>query len=252
MGAAGTRSTSELLSWRAMCGRFTYRYTWQRLAGLMGLVRWPSVELTPRYNVAPSQSAPVVRLGADGAREGVLLRWGLVPSWADDPAIGHRHVNARAETASTKPAFKGAFAGQRCLVAVSGFYEWRVLRDGKTKQPYQIARCDGEPFVLGGLWDRCVIDSTPLESFTILTTTPNELMSRLHDRMPVVVGDADFDLWLSGGPLADAERVRLLGPRPWNGFEVFPVSRLVNSPKIDAPEVSARVAEPNDSDGFLF
>ncbi|MCC6971540.1 MAG: SOS response-associated peptidase [Phycisphaerales bacterium] len=235
-----------------MCGRFTYRYTWQRLSGLMGLVRWPSVEITPRYNVAPSQTAPVVRLSADGTREGDLLRWGLVPSWSDAPSIGHRYINARAETVGVKSAFRIAFSRQRCLVPVSGFYEWRVLRDGTTKQPYLISRTDGEPFALAGLWDRCVMDGAAIESFTIITTSPNELMSRLHDRMPVVIDESDFDRWLEDVPLGDAERSRLLGAKPWDGFEMFPVGRLVNSPKIDAPEVSARVAEPDESEGFLF
>lgn len=235
-----------------MCGRFTYRYTWRRLAELMGLIRWLSVELTPRFNVAPSQSAPVVRLSADGTRQGDLLRWGLLPSWADDPAIGNRHVNARAETVGVKSAFRVAFSRQRCLVPVSGFYEWRVLRDRKTKQPYLIARADGEPFALAGLWDRCVIDSTSIESFTIITTSPNDLMSRLHDRMPVMIDEPDFDRWLEGVALGDAERARLLEARSWNGFEMFPVRRLVNSPTIDAPEVVGRIAEPDESEGFLF
>ncbi len=218
----------------------------------MGLIRWPSVELTPRFNVAPSQSAPVVRLSADGTREGDLLRWGLVPSWADDPAIGHRHVNARAETVGVKPAFRVAFSSRRCLIPVSGFYEWRVLRDGKTKQPYLITRTDGEPFALAGLWDRCVIDAATIESFTIITTSPNDLMSRLHDRMPVVIDEPDFDRWLEGVALGGGERCRLLDAKPWNGFEMFPVSRQVNSPKADAPELASRVPEPNEGGGFLF
>jgi putative SOS response-associated peptidase YedK len=235
-----------------MCGRFTYLYKWQQLARLMRLVQWPQVELEPRFNVAPTQVAPVVRHSADCAREGLMLRWGLVPHWSDDLAIGNRHINARSETAASKPAFRQAFAQRRCIVPVSGFYEWRLMSDGRTKQPYRIGRIDGEPFMLGGLWDRSMIAGVPLESFTILTTSPNGLMAALHDRMPVLVAESDHDLWLDRAPLPESERARILQPAEMEGFEALPVSRLVNNPKVDTPEVAARVPEPDESSGFLF
>lgn len=235
-----------------MCGRFTYRYRWQQLAKLMRLIRWPEVELTPRFNVAPTQPAPVVRTGAGGVRESAMLRWGLVPHWSQDLAIGNRHINARSETVESKPAFRGPFRDQRCIVPVSSFYEWRLLRDGKTKQPYSIGRSDGEPFYLAGLWDRTTIEGEPLDSFTILTTSPNALMSRLHDRMPVLVAESDVDRWLDPNPLPHAERDRLLQPSPMQGLEAVPVGRLVNSPRLDSPDLLTPVPEPDEKDGFLF
>ncbi|MFA6043750.1 MAG: SOS response-associated peptidase [Phycisphaerales bacterium] len=235
-----------------MCGRFTYRYQWRQLAEMLRLIYWPGVELTPRFNVAPTQDAPVIRLAADGTREGVMLRWGLVPSWADDPSVGGRNINARAETIAEKPTYRQAFAARRCLVPVSGFYEWRTLADGKTKQPYWIGRHDGEPFWLAGVWEQSGVGGQTLESFSILTTSPNDFMRALHDRMPVLVAPTDVETWLAATPLNPPERERLLAPSPMLDFEMFPVSRRVSSPQAEGPELIARVEVPPDFQGFLF
>jgi putative SOS response-associated peptidase YedK len=170
----------------------------------------------------------------------------MVPHWSHDLAIGNRHINARSETAAGKPAFREAFARRRCLVPVSGIYEWRLMPDEKTKQPYWIGRSDGEPFALAGMWDRSMIADVPLESFTILTTSPNELMGRLHNRMPVLVAESDFELWLNPQPLTPQEQERLLQTSPMDGFTALPIGRLVNNPKVDSPEVMAPVPAPDD------
>ncbi|MCC6952135.1 MAG: SOS response-associated peptidase, partial [Phycisphaerales bacterium] len=235
-----------------MCGRFTYQFDWRLLARLMHLVRWQDVQLTPRFNVAPTQDAPVIRRGVDGVREGVLLRWGLVPSWSDDAAIGNRLVNARSETVASKPAFRDAFAKRRCLVPVSGFYEWRTLADGKAKQPYLISRADREPMAFAGLWEHATIGGQPLETFTILTTSSNPQIAALHDRMPVLVSADRFDLWLSPARLSEGDQGAFFAPNPWPGTEMNPVSRLVNNPRIDTPEVAVKVPETDQSSGFLF
>ncbi|GAB4383553.1 MAG: SOS response-associated peptidase [Phycisphaerales bacterium] len=220
-----------------MCGRFTYRFTWQELARLLSLIDWPAEHLRPRYNVAPTQPAPVVRMQQAGRRTASMLTWGLVPSWASDVAIASRMINARAESLSQKPAFRAAFARRRCLVPISGFYEWKKLGDGKRKQPFIIERDDHQPFMLAGLWERWTKGDEPLETFTIITTDANELLRPLHDRMPVILSDADLDLWLNPQHTdADALR-RLLQPADPAGFRARPVSTRVNSPKYDDPSI---------------
>lgn len=231
-----------------VCGRFTYLYRWRELVELMRLLGVPTPELTPRYNVAPTQRAPVVRAVEDG-REGVMLRWGLVPPWAEDVAVGSRSINARSETVATKPTFREAFKARRCLVPVSGFYEWRVMGDG-TKQPYYITRLDRSPFALAGLWEPPTRVQPETGTFTILTTSPNALMRPLHDRMPVIVASADYDLWLRRESIADADVERIVQPIADSGFEAYPVSRRVNSPRNDGPDLVARVAEPES--GTMF
>lgn len=220
-----------------MCGRFTYRFTWQQLARLLSLIDWPAEHLRPRYNVAPSQPAPVVRMQDAGRRTAAMLTWGLVPSWASDAAIGHRMINARAESLSEKPAFRAAFARRRCLVPVSGFYEWHTQAQGRRKQPFVIERSDQQPFMLAGLWERWTRGPAPLETFSIITTEANELLRPLHDRMPVILADADLDLWLDP-QLADLDALyRLLQPADPAGFRARPVSTRVNSPKNDDPSI---------------
>jgi putative SOS response-associated peptidase YedK len=233
-----------------MCGRYTLSSPTDLIADLLGLAEVP--ELAPRFNIAPTQEAPVVRVleaAGDGEPAGRrrldLLRWGLVPFWADDPGVGNRMINARGESLADKPAFRQSFKKRRCLVVADGFYEWKKEGDGK--QPYHIHRRDGLPFAFAGLWDRWVDrtagaagDAAPLDTFTIVTTAAAPEIADLHDRMPVILDPADYDLWLDPA-VSDRERLQpLLHPE---GGELvrWPVSKLVNSPANDRPECSRPV-----------
>lgn len=234
-------SCSSALYPSHVCGRYTYLFTWKQLHALLSLVDWPAPELTPRFNVAPLQAAPVVRLNAHAQRVGVLLRWGLIPSWADDPAIASRLINARAETVFDKPAFRTSAAERRCLIPVSGFYEWQQLPALRLKQPYWIGREDRAPLCFAGLWDSWhsrtpSSDHAPesVDTFTILTTTPNQLMRPLHDRMPVILPPDAWQAWLS--PSTDrATLSAMMVPCPPDGLIAYPVSRDVGSPAKDTP-----------------
>lgn len=176
-----------------MCGRFTHRLTWRELVALYPLTGDPPLELKPRHNVAPSQKVPVIR-ERDGKRELALLRWELIPSWAKDPAIAYRTINARAEIVASAPTFRAAFKTRRCLIPASGFLEW------KQEGPRKICHKDGTPLSLAGRWERWKHGPEPVETFTIITTEPNELLASLHNRMPVILAPEDFDAWLEPKP----------------------------------------------------
>ena len=213
-----------------MCGRYTLRSSPEAIAGAFDLPEVP--ELPARYNIAPTQDVPVVRLDPDrGGREFGLLHWGLIPSWADDPAIGNRMINARAETVAEKPAFRKAFQSRRCLVISDGFFEWR--REGKHKQPYFIRMRDDRPFAFAGLWERWGRGGGPIESCTHLTTEPNELVAPIHDRMPLILPESAYDLWLDPAVKDPRKLQELLIPYPAEEMEAYPVSTLVNSPGND-------------------
>jgi putative SOS response-associated peptidase YedK len=218
-----------------LCGRFTLFDTAASLAEAFEVVEVPS--LSPRYNIAPSQAVAAVRIPpSGGAREVVLLRWGLIPSWAKDPSLGDRMINARAETAAGKPAFRSAIRRRRCLVPASGFYEWK--RTNGRKQPYYIRRPDGKPFAFAGLWESWEgPGQAAVESCAILTTSANELLLPIHDRMPVIVSPADYDLWLSPEVRDPAELARLFRPCPPEEMTAFPVGTAVNNPKTDSPQL---------------
>ncbi len=223
-----------------MCGRFTNRFTWKQLHRLMGLTTPPpEQDFASRYNIAPTQTAPVVRADdrGGGARALAMLRWGLVPSWAKEIKIGASMINARAEGIEAKPAFRTALRRRRCIVPVSGFYEWKRLADGKSKQPYYIrSSSDDEPLAFAGLWERWQPpDADAVETFTIITTAPNQMMSGLHDRMPVILAPEDFDRWLDPTNQDAAGLLPLLKPAPDDAMVYYPVSTLVNSPKNDDP-----------------
>jgi putative SOS response-associated peptidase YedK len=225
-----------------MCGRFTLRTTYTLLADALGpLDIRPDLPQLPLFNVAPTQTIPVVRDAAGhGRRELVGVRWGLVPSWSRE-LKGPPLINARCETAADKPAFRTAMKGRRCLVPADGFYEWQAGA-GKTKTPHFIHRRDDRPFAFAGLWERWHDDAGhALDSCTILTTGPNALMSRIHDRMPVILDPADYAAWLDPKTPA-ADIAALLRPAPAEPMEAYPVSTLVNSPKNQGPELVAPVA----------
>jgi putative SOS response-associated peptidase YedK len=194
----------------------------------------------PRFNVAPTQNVAVVRLDSkQQGRELPHLRWGLIPSWADDPSIGSRMINARAETVAEKPAFRHAFKAKRCLVVADGFYEWQRM-DGR-KQPYFIHLKDDRPFAFAGLWERWTKGDELIESCTIITTGANELMQPIHDRMPVVIPKSAYDIWLDP-TIKDPERLQpLLAPYPSDEMVAYTVSTLVNSPKNDVEACVQRV-----------
>jgi putative SOS response-associated peptidase YedK len=229
-----------------MCGRYTLTDPGDVVADLFGLDSLP--ELAPRYNIAPTQDAPVVRAreeAADGRRLD-LLRWGLVPFWAKDPSIGNRLINARSETAADKPSFRDGFKKRRCLVVTDGFYEWK--KEGGAKQPYWIHFPDRRPFAFAGLWSRWdgskerAVDQ-PLETFTILTRDAHPDIADVHPRMPVILAPDDYAPWLDPG-LTDKADVRSIVERSTgDGLALRRVSRRVNNPANDVPEVLQEMAD---------
>ncbi|HEV3145232.1 MAG TPA: SOS response-associated peptidase [Gemmataceae bacterium] len=210
-----------------MCGRFTLKTPAAQVKTALGLFDVP--ELTPRYNIAPTQSILAVRPGTEAKRECVFLRWGLVPSWATDVKIGNQLLNARKETVATKPSFRSAFRRQRCLIPADGFYEWQKL--GKAKQPFWIHRPDEMPFFFAGLWDRNENgEKGPLETCTIVTTEANGMIKSIHERMPLILQPKQGDEWLDP-QLADAKWLECLAACPDDFLVADRVSDHVNSPR---------------------
>jgi putative SOS response-associated peptidase YedK len=215
-----------------MCGRFVLIAPGEALAEQFNLVETPLQ--TPRYNIAPTQPVTAVRLSPQTAeRELTFFRWGLIPSWAKDMKMGARMINARSETVAEKPAFRAAFKRRRCLIPADGFYEWQKLNGGK--QPIYIHSQDGHPFAFAGLWETWqAADGSMIETCTILTTTPNELMTPIHNRMPVIIEPEDYGMWLD--PSSKPEDARhLFRPYPPEKMAAYPVSTMVNSPRNDTP-----------------
>ncbi len=215
-----------------MCGRFTLLTPSETLAEQFELPDMPA--LPPRYNIAPSQSVAAVRqLPDDGGRELVWLRWGLVPFWAKELSIGARMINARSETVAQKPAFRAAFRQRRCLVLADGFYEWQ--KQAGSKQPFFIRLEDGRPFAFAGLWEHWDGPEGAVESCTILTTEPNDLIRPLHNRMPIILLPTDYDLWLDHSVQEPRQLQPLLRPYSAQDMVAYPVSLWVNSPQNDGP-----------------
>ena len=215
-----------------MCGRFALIVSGEAIAEQFELAETPL--LAPRYNIAPTQPVAAVRLAHSGQRELTHFHWGLIPSWAKDPSMSARMINARAETVTDKPAFRAAFKRRRCLIPASGFYEWQ--QQGSGKQPMFIQAQDGSLLALAGLWETWhAPDGGEIDSCTILTTSPNELMAPIHNRMPVIVEPADYDLWLDSGDRPE-DGLHLLRPYPANKMAFYPVSTHVNSPRNDDPQ----------------
>ena len=207
-------------SLQSMCGRFTQRFSWREVHTFLRLgTPGPALNLRPRYNLAPSQNAAVVR-DEDGERRLSMLRWGLIPGWAKDPGIGHKLINARSETMAVKLSFRAAYSRRRCLVPADGFYEWR--REGEVRQPWLIAPRDGGIVAFAGLWERWRVPEGAVlrgslaerrsgdivESFAILTTEANETMQALHHRMPVILAHEAGEQWLAGGRCGARPRAR--------------------------------------------
>jgi len=217
-----------------MCGRFALDIPLSALANYFHVD--DIVDFGPRFNIAPTQIVPAVLQDSDtGRRVLKMFGWGLVPSWAKDASIGSRLINARSETAAEKPAFRSAFRNRRCLIPTTGFYEWK--RSGSAKQPYFIHLRDGGLFAFAGLWDRWKgeEDRETRETCTILTCQPNELMSSIHNRMPVILDPVDYSLWLDPG-VTDKNALRpFLKPYPSERMVAYPVSTYVNKPGHDDP-----------------
>ena len=223
-----------------MCGRYTLTTPLEGLREIFLFEESPN--LAPRYNIAPTQEVPAVRLGPeDGSRHLVALRWGLIPSWAKEASIGSRMINARAESVAEKPAFRTAFRQRRCLIPADGFYEWQARPSGapsgprsSLKQPYHIARAGGGPFAFAGLWERWADGGSgeTVESFTIVTTAANRRLEAIHHRMPVILAPDDHAVWLDPASGIDALQV-LLRPAPEAAFAATPVSTRVNAVRND-------------------
>jgi putative SOS response-associated peptidase YedK len=242
-----------------MCGRYVRRSDKQRIAEHFA-VHGPSLpDFGPSWNVAPQTFQPIVRLNRDtGEREIVLMRWGLVPYWSKDEKIGLRTINAKAETITTAPAFREAIKYRRCLVPADAFYEWVRITE-KLKQPFAIAMKDGQPYALAGLWERWKDRNagTELFTFTVITTDPNEIVQPMHDRMPAIIPQKDYDRWLRADP--DRLPVDLLRPFDAEKMTAWKVDRKVGNVKNDTPDLIEPASTPElveerspETPGLLF
>jgi putative SOS response-associated peptidase YedK len=221
-----------------MCGRFVAERSPASYAGALGVAELPERVLPPNYNVAPTQEVYIARVPDSGDRCLDIARWGLIPSWAKDPSIGNRMINARSETVAEKPAYRSSFASRRCLVPADGFYEWQA-REGARKQPYYLRPADGSVLVMAGLYawwrDKSVVDDDDpaawVLSTTLLTTSADGQVAGIHDRSPVPVAPSLFAAWLDpqvpGGDILP----EVLSPPPGDYWDVYPVSTAVNSPR---------------------
>jgi putative SOS response-associated peptidase YedK len=221
-----------------MCGRYSQTTSIEELNRLFGVTE--RVNLPPRYNIAPTQDAPVVRLDKEGARQLLQMRWGLIPFWAKDQKIGNRLINARAESVATNASFRDAFKARHCLVAADGFYEWS--NEGGKKRPWRITLADGGPFAFAGLWERWRDAAGAwIRSFTILTTDANALVKPIHDRMPVILDPKDHEAWLSGRD--SKAQAALLRPFPAEAMRAYRVNPIVNNARVDEPACIEPLAE---------
>lgn len=232
-----------------VCGRYVTVSSPTLLAERFDVTELRPQELEPNYNVAPRADVPVIA-ERHGERVLDVLRWGLIPSWAKDTSIGDRLINARGERITTSNAFKRAFERRRCIVPADGFYEWQAIAGQRSKQPWFFRRRDGEPLAFAGLWeiwrDRSVGDDAPrVRTCTIITTTPNELIAPVHDRMPVALPEASWDTWLRVDNRDTATLSQLLVPMPADELESWTVSTLVNKADNNGPELLDRVPVPS-------
>ena len=217
-----------------MCGRFTLSQTAEAIYQTFHVNKIPDVEA--QYNIAPTQMVAAVLYNPESnQREFQKLRWGLIPSWAKDLGMGAKLINARAETAAEKPAFRSAFKHRRCLVVADGFYEWQT-KEGK-KQPFYFHLKEGKPFGFAGLWEQWRSpQGEEITSCTILTTKCNELLQPIHERMPVILQQQDYSLWLDPQVQTPEPLQQLLHPYPSEAMMAYPVSTVVNSPHHNSPD----------------
>lgn len=213
-----------------MCGRFAFYSPAEAAAALFGVES--SLDIEPRYNIAPTQRVAAVRNSPDGERELVMLRWGLVPFWAKDPTIGNRMINARAETVAEKPSYRNAYKHRRCVVLADGFYEWQ--KQGEAKTPFFITLASGEPFALAGLWENWTDRDTgeSLQTTTLITTDANKFMARLHHRMPVILEANTATDWLAGSTELLDDVAAITPP-----LQAWPVDRRVNNARNEGAEL---------------
>ena len=228
-----------------MCGRFTLTQSAEALAEVFHVQQ--RLDLEAQYNIAPTQNVVILLHNTEtNKREFHKFRWGLIPSWAKDPTISTKLINARAETIAEKPSFRSAFKQRRCLVVADGFYEWQ-RHQGK-KQPFYFQLRDEQPFGFAGLWENWTNpDGEEISSCTIVTTAANELLQPIHDRMPVIVSPQDYDLWLDPQQQKPQALQHLLSPYPASEMTAYPVSTLVNSAKHNSAECIIPLDEQNSS-----
>lgn len=225
-----------------MCGRFALISSTEQIAMAFGLESTAVAAIPPaipRYNIAPTQPVAAIRLNENGQREITFFQWGLIPSWSKDAQIGARLINARSETVAEKPSFRNAFKRRRCLIPADGFYEWQK-QNGK-KQPIYIHSTTGRPFALAGLWEMWQDPGgSQIQSCTILTTSPNELMAPIHDRMPVIIEPEDFSMWLAPGANPE-DGLHLCRPYPVDKMAAYAVSTAVNNARNEIPDCIQRL-----------
>jgi putative SOS response-associated peptidase YedK len=218
-----------------MCGRFTLTVDPSDLQDAFGEFTFPN-QFAPRFNIAPTQ--PVLAIPNDGKNKADFFLWGLIPSWAKDPSIANKLINARGETIAEKPSFRGGFKYKRCLILADGFYEWKSEPAAKIKTPYFIHMKDRKPFAFAGLWDEWQSSNgDALRTCTIITTGPNDLMRPLHNRMPVILQPRDYVDWLDPAPRAPESLLPLIKSYPADNMSAYTVSTLVNSPGNDRAEL---------------
>lgn len=220
-----------------MCGRFAFYSPSEATAALFNVES--NVVVEPRYNIAPTQFIAAIRRDSENNNELTMFRWGLVPSWAKDPSIGNRMINARAETIAEKPSFRAAYRKRRCLIFADGFYEWHTEND--VKVPYFISLASGRPFVFAGLWEHWQSKETEekLQTTTIITTEANDFLSQLHHRMPIVLEPANAGRWLDG----DMNLLDEVSANPPD-FQAWPVDRAVSNARNEAPDLIIPAGEP--------
>jgi putative SOS response-associated peptidase YedK len=236
-----------------MCGRFAFSVPLAVFADAFDQFDFSELHVADvgygvgRFNIAPTQSVPVVP--NDGSYRVRLIRWGLIPHWAKDPAIGTKLINARAESVAEKPSFRDAFRKRRCLMLADGFYEWRTNPGNRIKTPIHIKLKSGRPFAFAGLWETWKpkikdpdASSEPVHTCTMITTGANALMAQFHHRMPVILNPDQFDLWLSPEPMGPESLLPLMRPYAPEAMVAYPVSTAVNNARHDSPDCIVQVA----------
>lgn len=218
-----------------MCGRFTLTVDANTIQTYFPWLKFVPSQIVPRYNIAPTQ--PIAAVPNDGRKAVDHFLWGLVPFWAKDPSIASRMINARAETLAEKASYKNPFKRRRCLILADGFYEWAKVPGQSAKQPYYFRMEDGTPFGFAGLWEEWESpEGSQLKSATIITTEPNPLVAKVHDRMPVILHPQDYGKWLSPKETPAKDLQHLLTAYPAEEMVAYPISMRVNSPANEGPE----------------